>query len=98
METVLNHKSIAGNIISWIFGLIFLAIGIINTFWGNDMGFGIFIILLSMIYFFPIVTMVREITGFKISVILVKVVLGLLIIWAAMGVGELPDKVEMMLN
>ncbi|WP_018479322.1 hypothetical protein [Pontibacter roseus] len=85
-------------IISWIFGLLFFAAGFVNTFWGGDTGFGIFIILLSLVYFLPVNDILKKMVGFTIPRMrIVKIVLGIFIIWATMGVGDLPDKVEMML-
>lgn len=49
-----NNKSIVGNSIKWLFGIAVLAIGVINTFWGNDPGFGVFLVLLSFVYFLPV--------------------------------------------
>ena len=89
-----------GNIIGWMFGILVLAIGIVNSFWGDDVGFGIFLILLSSVYFPPTSTLIDRLfkrwTGFSIHYTL-KVFLGILIIWAAVGVGELPDKIELMM-
>lgn len=85
------------SILSWIFGLIFLAIGFINLFWGNDPFFGAFIILLSFIYFLPVNAMLKKMIGFTIPAMgIVKILVGLFILWAALGVGELFDKIEMM--
>ena len=93
----MNGASITGNIISWLFGIVFFAIGIINTFWGNDPGFGVFIILLSFIYFLPVNDILKKTAGFSIPGIgIVKIVLGIFILWAAFGVGELFDKIELM--
>ncbi len=91
----MNKRSVAGMITSSLFGILFIAIGLINTFWGNDAGFGIFIILLSLAYFPPANTLLKKVTGFSIPVI-AKILLAIFILWAAMGVGELPLKVEMM--
>ena len=90
-------KSISpiGEIISWIFGIIFFAIGVINTFWGNDPGFGLFILLLSFVYFPPVNAIFTKSTGFSVPLIL-KIVLGIFIIWASLGVGELFDKIDLM--
>lgn len=95
-EIVMSNKSIFWNIVSWIFGLIFFVIGLVNTFWGNDRGFGIFIILLSVIYFLPANPILRKRIGFSVPAV-VKIILGLFILWAALGVGELFDKIDMML-
>lgn len=84
------------NIISWFFGGIAFSIGIVNTFWGNDPGFGIFILLLSFVYFPWANSVLRKVTNFSIPGI-VKILLGLFILWAALGVGELFDKVDLMM-
>ncbi|MCU0380791.1 MAG: hypothetical protein MUE58_06335 [Chitinophagaceae bacterium] len=84
-------------VISGIFGLVVLAIGIVNTFWGNDPFFGIFICLLSLLYFPQTGQMLRKWFGFSIPLFL-KILVGLFVIWAALGVGELFDKVDLMLK
>ena len=95
----MTYKLNIGNILSWIFGVIVFAIGIVNTFWGNDTAFGIFILLISLVYFLPVNELLKEITGFSIPKMgLIKIGLGLFVIWASLGVGELFDKIEMMLK
>ena len=95
----MDNKSLVLNIISWIFGVVFFAIGVVNTFWGNDPGFGVFILLLSFVYFLPANTILTKMTIFSIPrITLVKILLGIFIIWAAMGVGELFDKIELMMS
>ncbi len=86
-------------IISWIFGVFVFAIGIVNTFWGKPAGFGIFLILLSFLYLLPVNTILKKMTGFAIPRMgLVKIGVGLFIIWASVGVGELFDKIELMVQ
>ncbi|WP_242928656.1 hypothetical protein [Pontibacter vulgaris] len=98
-DIAINDGSTALTIISWLFGILFFAIGVVNTFWGNDTGFGIFIILLSLVYFLPVNDILKRITGFSIPKFwVVKILLGMFILWAAMGVGELFDKIELMMN
>jgi len=81
----------------WIFGFLVVAIGLINIFWGNDAGFGFFLLFLSAAYFPPSNKFLHHWTGFTIHVA-VKILLGIFIIWAALGVGELFDKIGLMLN
>ena len=96
-EITMNNTSIIGNIISWLFGTVFFAIGVVNTFWGNDPGFGVFILLLSFVYFLPVNAILKKMTGFSIlGMGLVKLLLGIFILWASLGVGELFDKIELM--
>ncbi|WP_162056378.1 hypothetical protein [Pontibacter pamirensis] len=85
-------------IISWIFGIAFFAIGFINTFWGNDPGFGLFILLLSLLYFLPVNTILKRITNFSFPIMrYVKILLSISILWASLGVGELVDKIQLMM-
>jgi len=96
-EITMNNTSNIGNIISWLFGTVFFAIGVVNTFWGNDPGFGVFILLLSFVYFLPVNAILKKMTGFSIlGMGLVKLLLGIFILWASLGVGELFDKIELM--
>jgi hypothetical protein len=95
-ETTMNNKLAVPDILSCLFGILFLAIGIINIFWGNDLWFGVFIVLLSFIFFPPVTGMFRTITGFTIPLV-VKIILGIFILWAALGVGELFDKINLMM-
>ncbi|MEE4178772.1 MAG: hypothetical protein V2I46_14805 [Bacteroides sp.] len=82
--------------VGWFFGLVFLFIGLVNTFWGNDPFFGVFIVLLSLVFFPPVNVILKEWTGFSIHY-RIKILLGLFILWAALGVGELFNKINMML-
>lgn len=91
MEARISIQQLAG----WFFGLVFTAIGLINLFWGNDPGYGVFVVLLALIYFPPVTYFIQGITGFRIPV-WSKVLLGVFIIWSSLGVGELFDKIELM--
>jgi hypothetical protein len=93
----MDQKSSVLNIISWIFGIVVFAIGVLNVFWGNDQGFGIFLVLLSFIYFPPVNAILKKWMGFSIHGI-VKILLGVFIIWASLGVGELFGKIDLMMN
>ena len=92
----MNYKAILLDTFSWIFGIIIFAIGVLNVFWGNDAGFGVFIILLSFAFFPLINTLIKERIGFTIPLI-VKILLGIFILWAALGVGELFNKIHLMM-
>src|SRR5262245_52179925 len=91
----MTNKLSIGNIISWLFCIIVFAIGILNSFWGNDPGFGVFLIILSFVYCPPANDILTKKTRFRIPVI-AKIVLGLFILWAALGVGELFAKIDLM--
>jgi glucan phosphoethanolaminetransferase (alkaline phosphatase superfamily) len=96
-ELSMNNTSIAGNIVSWLFGIAVIAIGLINMFWGNDAGYGIFIFLLAFAYFPPVTAFFKKISGISIP-LMVKIILGVFIIWSAIGVGELFDKIGLMMR
>jgi hypothetical protein len=95
--SAMDTKYIFGTIVSCTFGLLAMAIGLVNIFWGNDLGFGICIFLLSLVYFPPANTIIKKVTGFSIPLI-VKILLAIFILWASLGVGELFSKIEMMRN
>ncbi len=96
-EITMNNKSLVLNLISWLFGIAVLAAGVINMFWGNDPFFGVFLVLLSLVYFLPVNAILRKMTGYSIPKMgIVKILLGIFIIWAALGVGELFEKIELM--
>ena len=96
--------STIGKTFSWLFGIAVFAAGIINTFWGNDPFFGIFLISLSIFYFLPVNTlmaMTKKITRLSIGpglTVLVKVLVGIFIIVSVLGVGELFLKIDMMMS
>jgi hypothetical protein len=92
----MNYKSIILDTIAWIFGIIVFAIGVLNVFWGNDAGFGVFLILLSFAFFPLVNTLIKERMGITIPVVL-KILLGIFILWAALGVGELFNKIHLMM-
>ncbi len=95
----MDRKSNVTNIISWLFGIVVVAIGLVNLFWGNDTGFGVFLLLLSLVYFLPVNAILRKLTGLSIPKLgIVKIVLGIFILWASLGVGELFTKIELMMN
>jgi len=94
-NVMMNDNGTILDVISWVFGIVVFAIGIINSFWGNDPFFGVFIILLSFVYFPPVTALFKTITGFNIPRF-VKIIVGVFILWAALGVGELFDKIELM--
>lgn len=85
------------NTLSWIVAFLLIDLAMINIIWGNDQGFGVFILLLSLLYFPPLTDYIHERFNFRVTGI-IKVILFIFIIWAALGVGELFDKIDLMLN
>jgi len=81
--------------IGLIFGVVCSAIGFVNMFWGNDPFFGVTIFAASSVYYLPAIDALMRLVSAK-AVTIVKVVLGVLILWASLGVGELFDKIALM--
>ena len=79
------------------FGVLFTFIGFANTFWGNDPYFGLAILALSFFYYIPLIDAIRVKLNKKI-ISIVLVVTGFFILWSSAGVGELSDKLEMMIE
>lgn len=93
----MNNNLLFWHIVSWIFAVIVFAIGLVNVFWGNDPIFGVIICFLALVFIPQVNTLFKKITGIRIHFV-VKILLALFILWASLGVGELFDKVEMMLK
>ena len=89
--------SYASLVLGVMVGLAFSAIGFVNIFWGNDPFFGLLIFSASLIYYLPLINAVQTALGAKFTVT-AKYILGFFILWASLGVGELIDKVELMLS
>jgi hypothetical protein len=83
--------------VSLFFGLLFSFIGFVNLFWGNDPFFGLFILILSLVYYPPVQRLIESKTGFPIPG-LAKFAIGAFIIWSSVGVGELFDKIDLMVK
>lgn len=82
-------------LVHFAFGLIFLLIGFVNTFWGNDPFFGLMIILLSVLFFLPLINLILDKIAPRIRLVF-KILIGLFILISSLGVGELFDKIEIM--
>jgi energy-coupling factor transporter transmembrane protein EcfT len=83
------------SIISQLFGFFFGMVAVINMGWGNDFFYGLFILLLSLAYYpFATKILLRYLSPLKIQ--LLKLVIGLFIIWTSLSVGELFEKIDMM--
>lgn len=83
--------------LNWLFGVLFSAIGLINCFVGNDPEFGIFILCLSVLFYPPFQELFQKKTRWSIPSF-VLIVLGVFIFWASLGVGELFDKIALLLE
>jgi ABC-type sugar transport system permease subunit len=83
--------------IGWLFGLILIAAGIVNMFWGNDQGLGIGLCVLSPVFFPPSSAWLQQKSGLPFPW-WAKLALALLLVWVTLGVGELLPKIGLMLK
>ena len=84
-------------LLSLFFGLLFSFIGFTNMFWGNDPYLGLFIFLVSFLYYLPVLDFARN----KIPpnyLFMFLILMGIFILWSSLGVGELFDKIDLMIN
>ena len=81
-------------LLNWFVAVLFSTIGIVNCFVGNDPEFGVFILLLSLLFYPPLRLVFQQKTGWTIPSF-VLIVLGLFVLWSSLGVGELLDKIKM---
>ena len=80
-------------VIRYLFAIGFSLIGLINSFWGNDPFYGVFVILLSL-PFYPVFSerFIRQIRTWHL------IILGGFILWTALGVAELFNKIALMIQ
>jgi hypothetical protein len=93
----MNYEIKLNDFVSYLISLTFFLIGLLNLFYGNDPEFGVFLIILSLFYLPQVNIFIKEKWGFRIPIIF-KIVLGIFIIWASLGVGELFGKIAMMMK
>ena len=79
-------------ITGWIFGLIVFAIGVLNMILVHPVP-GLIYILLSFVYFPSVNNVLRKRVGFTIPP-LVKIILGIFIIWFTLGISDLGDMID----
>lgn len=87
ISSAATHKIISG-----LFVIIFFALGILNLIFVHYVP-GIIYILLSFVYLPSINTFLKNRFGFTIP-LWTKILVGLLILWATLGVGDLMEIFE----
>lgn len=84
-------------ITNWAMGIAGIFIGVVNIFYGNDAFFGIFLLVLSLILIPELIKLIQY--KFAISIPLwAKIAIALFIFWSSVGVGELFDKIDLMMQ
>ena len=84
-------------LLNWLFAVLFSAIGLVNCFVGNDPEFGVFILLLSLLSYPPLRLVFQQKIGWTIPSF-VLILLGLFVFWSSLGVGELLEKIYMLVG
>ena len=79
------------------FGILFSAIGFVNTFWGNDPYYGLAVLTASFLFYLPLIDVARARVSAQQGTALL-VLLAVFILWSSIGVGELWDKTAMMVE
>lgn len=87
-----ENKSKERNIISWLFFILFVAIGILNIIFVHLVP-GIFYLLISVLYLPRTNSYLNRKLGFSIP-LAVKIILGFVILWATLAVGDLMEMFE----
>jgi hypothetical protein len=80
------------NIVSWLLGLVVLAIGVSNLLLVHPVP-GVVFILLSFLFFPPVNAVLQQRAGITIP-IAAKIILGIIIIWFTLGVSDLGDMID----
>lgn len=87
--TVTPDKGATSNIISWVFCINFILLGVLNLFLVHPVP-GVFYLVLSLIYLPKTNAFLKQRIGFAIP-LAVKVILGLMVLWATLAVGDLAE-------
>ena len=88
----MSNSSKTRNIISWVFAILFLGIGILNIFMVHPVP-GLIYIAIASIYLPGANTAVRKNLGFTIP-FAAKLIIGILAMWFTLGVGDLMEIFE----
>jgi len=84
-------------LLNWLFAVLFSAIGLVNCFVGNDPEFGVFILLLSLLFYPPLRLVFQQKIVWTIPSF-VLIILGLFVFWSSLGVGELLKKIYILIG
>ena len=85
----MSDTSSIWNRVSWLFAILLILIGVLNIMQVHAVP-GIIYILISLIYMPPFTSFIRNKLGFSIPGWF-KLVLGFLIMWGTLGVGDLAE-------
>jgi len=92
-----HMRCLMREMVVFVFGVLFSAIGFVNTFWGNDPYYGLAVLTASFLFYLPLIDVLRTRASAQQGTALL-VLLGAFILWSSIGVGELWDKTAMMVE
>jgi hypothetical protein len=90
----MNKRKLFWSLVNWAFGIFVFIDGVLNLFRGNDFGFGLFLIALSLLFVPPTYNIIHQYLNKKFNVTIhsiLKLSLGIFIIWATLAVGALAE-------
>lgn len=88
----MRDKSNFGNLTSWIFVILFFILGVLNLIFVHPVP-GMVYLMLSLIYLPSTNAFLKNKFGFSIPLV-AKIILGLVILWATLAVGDLMEMFE----
>jgi len=88
----MHNKPTIWNISGWLFGLVILAVGLLNIFLVHPVP-GIVYLLLSLVYFPPANAILQKKFGFSIPLVF-KIILGIFLFMFTLGVSDLGDMID----
>jgi hypothetical protein len=91
-ENIMQEKIIILSVFGWIFGIIVLAIGVLNLFLVHPVP-GVVYLLLALVYLPAANAVLKKKFGFSIP-LLIKIILGIFIIMFTLGVSDLGDMID----
>ena len=88
----MNSTSNAWTITSWILGILFIVVGVLNVFLVHVVP-GVIYIHISSVYLPPVNDFLKKKSGFLIPVV-VKIIMAIAILWFTLAVGDLMEIFE----
>ena len=85
----MKNTSNVEDVVSWVFVIVFLTIGILNMILAHPLP-GLIYILISCIFYPPVNIWLKRKLGFSFYFTL-KLILFILIMWPTLGVGDLAE-------
>ncbi|MDD5751579.1 MAG: hypothetical protein PHS73_03620 [Candidatus Peribacteraceae bacterium] len=83
------HIARVSTIVGWIFGVVFLLIGVLNALLVHPVP-GVFYVLLSFVYLPPASVFLKKQLHLSIPLV-VQIIVGFVIMWGTLAVGDLAE-------